>query len=71
MQQMKINNHKYGCNVECYGNGCVGLTLECVNGTGTDDCPMFEVDCDYAQYDEIICPDGYTPLLHMGIIINH
>ena len=54
------NNHEYGCNVECYGNGCVGLTLECVNGTGTDDCPMFEVDCDYAQYDEIICPDGYT-----------
>ena len=45
------------CTVTCYTNGCKNLTLKCING-GVDSC-TFTINCDYAEYDEINCPNGY------------
>ena len=44
------------CTVYCYGNGCHGLNLTCIDGNGT--CTL-TIDCQYAEYDEYMCPNGY------------
>ena len=45
------------CYVNCYGNGCGNLNAEC---NGSESSCTLNINCYYAQYDEINCPSGYT-----------
>ena len=48
------------CTVHCHGNGCHGLNLTCIDGSGT--CELLRA-CTYAEY---ICPHGYKLSSFMG-----
>ena len=50
-----ICNDSHTCIIECYGNGCADVTLQCA----TSGMCTFMVDCQFAQFDEINCPVGY------------
>ena len=44
------------CDVDCYGNSCSGLILQCESGSDSD-C-KFEINCVYAEQ-SALCPTGY------------
>ena len=46
------------CNVICAGNGCKGLNVTCITMDINSTC-IINIDCTYAEYDQINCPHGY------------
>ena len=51
-------NNTATCDITCWGNGCNGLTAQCIGGinTTTSDCQIV-VDCDDAEKSDL-CPNG-------------
>ena len=58
------------CHINCRGNGCKNLRLNCVDGSGivNDSLCNLNVNCSYAQYDENNCVYGYVIPSDLDII---